>query len=209
MLVVVFVLAIAGTAFSQSEKYTKAMTATIAQIDSAKSADDMLATSAAFERIADAEKNQWLPYYYAGFTQILYAFQKNDAGSNDAIADKAEQLVAKADALEKDNSEISCLKSMIATLRMLVNPQARWQQYGPISQQELDRAKTQDASNPRPYYLQGQGLRYTPEQFGGGCATAKPLLEEAIKKYAEFKPASSLHPHWGKNQTEQLIEGCK
>lgn len=203
------ILCITGTTFAQSEKFTKAMTGTIALIDSAKTPDDMLAASAAFERIGDAEKNQWLPYYYAGFTQILYAFQKNDVANNDAIADKAEQLVTKADALQANNSEISCLKSMIATLRMLVNPQQRWQQYGPISQQELDKAKTQDAANPRPYYLQGQGLRYTPEQFGGGCSTAKPVLEEALKKYESFKPASSLHPNWGKPQTEQLMAGCK
>jgi hypothetical protein len=209
ILVVLFVLFVTGTVSAQSEKFTKAMTTTIALIDSAKTADDMLAASAAFERIGDAEKNQWLPYYYAAFTQILYAFQKNDPSANDAIANKAEQLVAKADALQANNSEVSCLKSMIATLRLMVNPQARWQQYGPISQQELDKAKTQDASNPRPYYLQGQGLRYTPEQFGGGCSTAKPMLEEALKKYETFKPASSLHPKWGKTQTEQLIAGCK
>jgi hypothetical protein len=202
-------LSLAGSAFAQSEKFTKAMATNIALLASAKTADDMLAASAAFERIAEAEKNQWLPYYYAGLTQILYGFMKNDVTNNDTYANKAEQLVTKADALQANNSEISCLKSMIATLRLLVNPQARWQQYGPISQQELDKAKTQDASNPRPYYLQGQGLRYTPEEFGGGCSTAKPLLEEAVKKYATFKPATSLHPNWGKNQTEQLIAGCK
>jgi hypothetical protein len=209
ILVILFVLFVTGTVFAQSEKFTKAMTTTIALIDSAKTADDMLAASAAFERIGDAEKSQWLPYYYASLTQILYGFQKNDASSNDAIANKAEQLVTKADALQANNSEVSCLKSMIATLRLMVNPQARWQQYGPISQQELDKAKAQDAANPRPYYLQGQGLRYTPEQFGGGCSTAKPVLEEALKKYETFKPVSSLYPNWGKKQTEQLIAGCK
>jgi len=209
ILAVLSILCVTGTVFAQSEKYTKAMTTAIALIDSAKTADDMLAASATFERIADAEKNQWLPYYYAGLTQILQAFMKNDGANNDTYATKAEQLVTKADALQANNSEISCLKSMIATLRLLVDPQTRWQQYGPISQQELDKAKTQDAANPRPYYLQGQGLRYTPEQFGGGCSTAKPLLEEAVKKYGTFKPASNLHPTWGKNQTEQLIAGCK
>ena len=98
---------------------------------------------------------------------------------------------------------------MIASIRMLVDPQSRWQTYGATSQQELETAKKIDPTNPRPYFLQGQGLRYTPQEFGGGCATAKPVLEEAMKKYETFKPATELHPNWGKGQVTQLLEGCK
>ena len=202
-------LAMATHGFAQSEKFEKAMTTDIALFDSAKTADDMLSASAAFERVADAEKNQWLPYYYAAFTQVIYAFMKNDMPNNDAIAGKAEQLLMKADALQPNNSEISCVKSMIATLHMLVNPQQRWQQYGAVAQQELEKAKSQDPSNPRPYYIQGNNLRNTPEQFGGGCNTAKPLLEQALKKYETFKPAPGISPNWGKARTEQILAGCK
>ncbi|WP_205508689.1 hypothetical protein [Longitalea arenae] len=202
-------LALVTQGLAQIEKFTKAMTATITKMDSAKTADDMLAASAAFERIADAEKNQWLPYYYASLSQVIYAFMKNDMSNNDAYAGKAEQLLNKADGLQPNNSEISCVKSMIATLRMLVNPQQRWQQYGAIVQQELDNAKKQDPSNPRPYYLQGQNLRNTPEQFGGGCNSAKPVLEEARKKFEAFKPASNIAPNWGKDQVEKTMASCK
>jgi hypothetical protein len=202
-------LAIVTQGVAQSEKFTKAMTTNIALWDSAKTADDMLSVSAAFERIGDAEKNQWLPYYYASLSQVLYAFIKNDMSNNDAYAAKAEQLLTKADGMQPNNSEISTIKAMIATLRMLVNPQQRWQQYGAVIQQELDNAKKQDPTNPRPYYLQGQNLRNTPEQFGGGCNTAKPVLEEAIKKYEAFKPASSIAPNWGKSQVEKVLAGCK
>ncbi len=202
-------LAIATQGFAQSEKFTKAMTAAIAQWDSAKTADDMLSVSATFERIAEAEKTQWLPYYYASLGQVLYAFMKNDMSNNDAYASKAEALLTKADGLQPDNSEISCVKSMIATMRMLVNPQARWQQYGATIQTELENAKKQDPANPRPYYLQGQNLRNTPEQFGGGCNSAKPLLEEAVKKFEAFKPASAIAPSWGKAQAEKVLATCK
>ncbi|THU41399.1 hypothetical protein FAM09_04630 [Niastella caeni] len=202
-------LAVVTQGFAQSEKFTKAMTTNIAQFDSAKTADDMLAVSAAFERIGDAEKNQWLPYYYASLAQVIYSFMKNDMPNNDALAGKAEQLLTKAEGMKPNNSEISCIKSMIATLRMLVNPQQRWQQYGAVIQQELENAKKQDPTNPRPYYLQGQNLRNTPEQFGGGCNSAKPMLEEAVKKFEAFKPASSIDPSWGKLQAEKVLEGCK
>ena len=202
-------IVIVSQGIAQSEKFTKAMTNTIATFDSAKTADDMLASSAAFERIGDAEKTQWLPYYYASLSQVLYAFMKNDMSQADAYANKADELLKKADALQPKNSEISCVKSMIATLHMLVNPQNRWQEYGPVIQTELDNAKKQDPANPRPYYLQGQNLRNTPEQFGGGCNTAKPVLEEALKKYESFKPASAIAPNWGKMQVEKTLATCK
>lgn len=203
------ILFMAAGSFAQSEKFTNAMLSNLQKFDSVKNADDVLALSAAFERIAEAEKNQWLPYYYAGLSQVTYAFMKNDLANGDVYADKAEKLALKADELEANNSEISCLKSMIASLRLMVNPQQRWQQYGPVSQQELDKAKAQDSTNPRPYYLQGQGLRFTPEQFGGGCNAAKPLFEQALKKFETFKPASNMHPNWGKSRTEELMAGCK
>lgn len=207
--IAVLSIVVSTQGFAQSEKFTKAMTAAIAQWDSAKTADDMQSISATFERIAEAEKTQWLPYYYASLGQVLYAFMKNDMSNNDAYAGKAEALLTKADGLQPDNSEISCVKSMIATLRMLVNPQARWQQYGATIQTELENAKKQDPANPRPYYLQGQNLRNTPEQFGGGCNSAKPLLEEAVKKFEAFKPASAIAPSWGKAQAEKVLATCK
>jgi hypothetical protein len=209
MFLALLLLAVITKGFAQSEKFSKAMTTNLAQFDSAKTADAMLALSASFERIGDAEKTQWLPYYYASLSQVMYAFMKNDMSNNDALAGKAEQLITKAEAAQPNNSEISVIKAMIAVLHMLVNPQQRWQQYGPVIQQEIENAKKQDPTNPRPYYLQGQNLRNTPEQFGGGCATAKPLLEEAMKKFDAFKPASSISPNWGKDQTEKVLAGCK
>jgi hypothetical protein len=209
MFIALLSLAIATQGFAQSEKFTKAMTGALAQWDSVQTASDMLAISATFERIGDAEKTQWLPYYYASLSQVLYAFMKNDMASNDGYAGKAETLLTKADGLQPNNSEISCVKSMIATLRMLVNPQQRWQTYGATITQELDNAKKQDPTNPRPYYLQGQNLRNTPEQFGGGCNSAKPVLEEAVKKYEAFKPASGISPKWGKEEAEKTLANCK
>jgi hypothetical protein len=196
-------------ATAQSEKYQKAMAANLAKMGTAKTALDYQTLSAGFERIATAEKDQWLAYYYAAQTQILNGFMQTEVAGNDAIADKAEALMNKADSLQKDNSEISCLRSMAGTLRMLVNPMQRYMQYAKQINGSMEIAKKQDPSNPRPYYLQGQNLKNTPEQFGGGCKTAKPIMEQAIKLYEAFKPASPLHPNWGKAQTAELLATCK
>ncbi len=200
------------TSFAQSEKYTAAMKKNLADIDSAFAKNEpanLVDIAASFERIGDAEKTQWLPYYYAAYCQITYAFMKNDPANNDALAEKADQLLAKAEALEKNNSEISLLKAMSASVHMLVNPMQRWMEYGPKIQQLAQDAQTQDPNNPRPHWFNGTSLKNTPEQFGGGCATAKPELEKAVELFSTFKPASDLHPSWGKEVCEKDLESCK
>ena len=206
-----FLMLTAVAASAQNEKFTKAMQSKIAGYETASTAQDFLDLSNAFERIAEAEKTQWLAYYYAAHAQVLYGYitsQSNAAGL-DPIADKAEQLINKAEALEKNNSEISCIKSMIASLRMFVNPMQRWQQYGALAGEHIAKAKELDPSNPRPFALEAQNLFYTPAQFGGGCATAKPLAEQGMKLNEAFKPKTDLHPKWGKQQLEMVLNGCK
>jgi hypothetical protein len=206
LLIAVTLLGLAATA--QSEKYQKAMGANLAKYAEAKTALDFQALSANFERIATAEKSEWLAYYYAAHAQIMGGFMQEPSAQNDVVADKVELLLNKADSLQPNNSELSCLRSMVATLRMLVNPMQRYMQFAQAINENMEKAKQQDPTNPRPYYLQGQNLKGTPEQFGGGCKTAKPLLEKAQQLYGSFKPASPLHPTWGQPQAAELLASC-
>ena len=198
------------TAAAQSDKYIAAMQKNLAAIDTSfKNPANLLTLANNFERIATAEKSQWLAYYYAAFCQVNYGFMEQDKTKTDAVADKATDLINKADSLMPNNSEISCIKSMIASCHMMVNPMQRYMEYGPESSSNMEKAMQQDPTNPRPYYLKGQALKFTPEQFGGGCKTAKPELQTSLDKYAAFKPASELHPNWGKMQVEALLAECK
>jgi hypothetical protein len=196
--------------YAQSEKYIGAMQKNLSAIDTSfKNPPSLLTLANNFERIANAEKTQWLPYYYAAFCQVNYGFMEQDKDKVDAIADKATDLISKADSLMPNNSEISCIKSMIASCHMMVNPMQRYMEYGPESGSNIEKAMQQDPANPRPYYLKGQALKYTPEQFGGGCKTAKPQLQTAFDKYVAFKPATPMHPTWGKGQVDSLLKDCQ
>ena len=196
--------------FAQTDKYIAAMKKNIAAIDTSfKNPVNLLTLANNFERIAVSEKSQWLAYYYAAFCQVNYTYMEQDKSRIDAIADKATLLINAADSLQPNNSEVSCIKSMIASSHMMVNPMQRYMEYGPEAASHLDAAMKQDPANPRPEYLKGQGLMYTPEQFGGGCVTAKPVLQSSLGKYNNFKPASEIHPNWGKQRVEMLISECK
>src|SRR4051812_29786056 len=102
--------------FAQSDKYVAAMKNNIAALDSSfRNPANLAALANNFERIATAEKNQWLPYYYAAYCQVNLGFMQQDKSKTDGIADKATALIAKADSLSPKNSEVSVIKSMIAS----------------------------------------------------------------------------------------------
>ena len=199
---------ISAVAFSQSEVYTKKMQQTLQLLDSAKTVQSLQEVSATFERIGDAEKTQWLPYYYAALcqTNIGWMDTKTD---KDKLAENTNLIIAKADVLAPNNSEIFCLKSMVATQQMLVDPQSRYMKYGAASNDAIAKAKFADPSNPRPVYLEAMNVFGTPPAFGGGKDKAKLIFEKALALYNSFKPASALHPNWGKKQTEDMILQCK
>ncbi len=209
--IVIFILIsiVSLPSFAQNEKYVNAMKKNITLLDSGFAKPDLfLSLANSFERIGTSEKKEWLPFYYSAYCRVNYAFMQKDASGNDPIAEKATALINIADSLQPNNSEISCLKSMIASVQMMVNPQLRFMQYGPISQKEMGIAMQQDSLNPRPYMLKGQSLKYTPEQFGGGCKKAVVELTTAQEKYTSFKPASDISPNWGKSITEMMIKEC-
>jgi hypothetical protein len=193
---------------SAQSKYEAAMAKGLEQFKSAKSADDMSAASAFFERVGDAEKDKWLPYYYAAYTNYMIGWM-NPKADKDKVAEKSKDLITKAEVIEHNNSEIFCLRQMVAIQQMTVDPMSRWQTYGAEGTHALESATKADPNNPRIYYLSGQTLMNTPEAFGGGKAVAKKLFEKSLELYKTFQPASPLHPNWGKEEAEKLLAQCQ
>ncbi|MFB6457518.1 hypothetical protein ACE38W_19765 [Chitinophaga sp. Hz27] len=196
---------------AQSSQYQDAMTKNISDLDSSSTfKPDVLQQKAnVFERIANAEKSQWQPYYYAAYCNIMSALMQQDKSKVDAMADQAENDLTLAEQLSPKNSEISCIKSLIATARLTVNPMERAAKYGPMAAQLLEEGKAFNPENPRVYLLQGQSLIYTPEQFGGSKEGGKKLLELALQKYSTFKPATTLDPVWGEGYAKGLLSNVK
>lgn len=201
--------------FAQSEKYMKAMQDKLVVLDSTHDVNALKDLSAAFERIGDAEKTQWLPYYYAALAQVNsgYTITSGNMGGMaeqlDPVADKAEELINKAEAMSKDNSEIYLIKKMIASLRLMADPMTRYMQFGPKAAEALETARKLNPENPRIYLLEGQDKFFTPEQYGGSKTEAKKLFEQALEKFSAFKPASSLDPVWGKQTTQYFLSQVK
>lgn len=198
--------------FAQSDPFKQAMSQAISAMQTTNEKSpvtDFQATANQFERIAAAEPKEWLPRYYAGLNYVYMGFLGKDEASKDKFLDQADVNLKAAEAIAPDNDEVAVLKAYIPQARMVVDPMNRWQQYGPLFQAGIEKAKSLNPNNPRPYVLEGSSLMYTPEQFGGGPGTACPVLKQAVEKFATFKPASDLSPNWGQKQIEPLLAKCK
>ncbi|MFN0275105.1 MAG: hypothetical protein ACKVPJ_05130 [Chitinophagales bacterium] len=202
------IFAASATTFAQSPKFNDAMKKALAEMDSSQTADAFMNVANKFERIALAEKNQWLPFYYSGLARSTGAFMTEDKSKVDAILDVAQKHANMADSLQPNNSEIVLLKSMILGGRIMVDPMTRGMQYGMQSSMLNAQSINLDPNNPRAYFMMGQALFYTPEQFGGGKDKGCAQLMIAKEKFATFVPASELHPTWGEDIVDETLTQC-
>jgi hypothetical protein len=201
-----FALLISLSGVAQSDKYVQTMQKNIAQLDTTRSIDGLQALASTFERIGDAEKTQWLPYYYAALAQTWIGW--NPATKDkDANSQKINAYLAKAEAIEK-NSELYAVENMSATQQMLVDPQSRWMTNGKDAGEALQKGLAADPNNPRLYYLQGMSLFGTPTQYGGGKDKAKPLFEKSVSLFKSAQP-KPLYPTWGQKEAENMLAQCQ
>jgi hypothetical protein len=200
----------AGIALAQNEKYTQAMNDGIQAlngIDRSKPDPIVLQDIAnRFERIAAAEPKEWLPKYYAAYSNVILGFVGSSINEKDQYLDKAGALLKEAEAIVgKPNDELQILKAYQSQIHLAADPMNRWQADGAKFTEYLESAKSINPENPRIYYLEGSSLFFTPEEYGGGKKAAKPLLEKATQKFAAFKPETNIHPAWGKMETEWML----
>jgi hypothetical protein len=188
-----------------NDKFITAMETNLKMLDTANAPSTLIMLANNFERIGKAEQKQWQPFYYASFCYAMMASGAPDKTKIDFLAEKAESFLTLAEAIDKNNSEISTLHGMIIYSKILVDPISRWQTMGKEAAGYLAKAKEQNPANPRPYLIEGRATLYTPEALGGGAAAAKPIAEECIKKFDAFVPDNTIAPKWGKSSAKKLL----
>ena len=190
-----------------SQKYAEAMQKHIHMVDTGLTVNTFISAANTFERIAGAEKKEWLPAYYAAYSYLNAAMATKNLDKIDVYCDKAESLLVTSG--EKENaeqSEILCLYALAYTSRIRVDMFSRGLDYITIAEKLLNEAAEADPSNPRSYYLRARNVMGRPRQFGGGLEAALPLLQVAKEKF-DTRPhdANSLLPDWGRKRIKEIL----
>lgn len=188
----------------------------VTKLDEAKTIKDYEQLASAFLNIAQTQKTQWLPYYYAAFcnAKIGWLKQDTDPDNIEDFANKAEEEITKAQSLidtskqKKELSEIYCVQMILNQARVFINPETYGPKYGPTAFGYIQKAKMANAENPRMLYLEGWQKFATPKLYGGDKKLAKQLLTQAKKKLSAA-PTNTIEPHWGTKEVEELLKQLK
>jgi hypothetical protein len=204
-LVVLFVLLLQLPLQAQSPNQAKVLESAVMQFNQTNSPSSYTQLFLKFEQLYSLDKTNWLIPYYAGMTKSIMCLLK--MGDRDALANDALLWVARAKAIEV-NDEIYCAESLAYTAKMSVNPALRWFTYEGKIKNTLSLAKKLNPSNPRAYILEANIQQKLPFIFGGGCKSAKPLIQKAELFISNQNRANSIEPSWGIQSLVKLKKAC-
>jgi len=206
-LTILLFLLLSGVINAQSAQYGPAMKENLEKLGKWSDAPQSLA--ATFERIAQAEQSQWLPYYYAAYATIIQSFSLTAPDLKDKTLDHAQGLLDAASLQHPDSSELMVMQGFLYIAKLQADPMARGAEYSMKAHAAFDQAIKLNPENPRGYYLKGTTVLNTPDFFGGGKTPAKPILTQAAAKFDSFNPATPFSPNWGKEDCQKQLALCQ
>jgi len=165
--------------------------------------------SALFERIASAEKNNWLPNYYVALVNTTDAFDPKNKANIPALLDKAQKALDEATGISFDNPEIMVLQALIYTAWLVQDPMTNGMKYSALAIKEYEKALAIAPNNPRAVFGKAEFEMGGAKYWG---TDTKPMCEQiakSIELFANFKPESEFHPKWGLDRAQEVLKTCK
>jgi hypothetical protein len=178
-------------------------------IESARTVQDYKTAGNYFDDLSSRKNKEWLAPLYAGLSYILASYNETDTDLKDRLCDRAQLYLDSANMRHADISELASLQAFLYQARIDVSPMERGLNYALKADAEIKKAETANPNDPRPYFLYGMNIYYTPKLFGGGAVKALPLFEKAADKFNVFVPKMPFMPQWGKQQNLDMIAKCK
>jgi len=164
--------------------------------------------SAMFERIAAAEKNNWLPLYYVALVNTTEAFKTQDKQTVSALLAKAQSAQESATALSSNNAELLVMQAMINTAWIVADPMTNGMKLSAPTKELYAKAIIIAPNNPRVVLNKAQFEIGSARFFGKDTKPMCAEIERSIGLFANFKPETPFSPKWGKERAEEALAEC-
>ena len=194
---------------AKGQAYENAMQKGLQQFGEAETSEEYQNVANHFERISNMNSDEWLPYYYAALTYVTMNWNLEDGDDKDAVLDKAESLIEKAEKISENNAELVLMMGYIKMAKLSVSPALRGPFMTPKVNALFAQAVQMEPENPRAHGLKARMEYGTASFFGSG--TEKPCEEaqKALELYAkEEQTERGIQPAWGKNIAQGLVKAC-
>jgi len=162
-----------------------------------------------FERISEADEDNWLPFYYAAQINIIYSFGEQDKEKLNAQLTKGQSLLDTAMAISPNNSDLLVMQALLHTAWVAYDGAT----YGMTLSGKITalyaKAEQLDPNNPRVVFSKAEWAMGSAKFFGQDTSPFCKDVKKALELFANFKPESEFHPNWGKDRAEQVLISCK
>ena len=162
-----------------------------------------------FERIANAEADEWLPHYYIAQINSLKSWNIKDEALLKAQLDKAQEHLNTAKAISKDNPELLVMQAQVLTNWVAFDGMTYGMKYSAKISELYRQAFELDPNNPRVAFGKAEWGMGSARFFGQDTAPYCQEMERSIELFANFKPESVIHPNWGEQRAIEVVKSCK
>lgn len=162
-----------------------------------------------FERIAAAELDNWLPYYYASQVNTVISFGEKDGKKLAGQLEKAREFLEVAKAISPDNPELLVQEAMINTAWVAYDGATYGMEMSQKNMLLYQRALELAPDNPRVVLSKAEWDMGTARYFGQDTAPYCGQIKKALELFATFKSETPFYPSWGKDRAQQVLADCK
>ena len=162
-----------------------------------------------FHRIAQVEKEQWLPRYYEVQCYLLMTFVRGESAEmRDRYLEQARPVLDEILEMAPSDPEVLTLKAWWYTCSLVVDPPARSMSLQPQIAQSLATALSIEPGHPRAMFMRISNDMGTAAFFGNDLAPYCKQASELLASWDDYTPASPIHPSWGKEEVEGIVARC-
>ncbi len=162
-----------------------------------------------FERIATAEPDNWLPFYYVSQINTFAAFAEKDKEKHSQLLEKAQQYVDLANAISPKNADILVQQAMVHTAWIASDGATYGMTLSGKVAALYKEASILDPENPRVILSKAEWDMGSAKYFGKDTSPYCKDVERSLELFTNFKPATPFHPSWGKERAEEVLQNCK
>ncbi|MDT0540151.1 hypothetical protein [Croceitalea sp. P059] len=162
-----------------------------------------------FERIAMAESDNWLPYFYVSVVNTTASFGEKDEEKLTQQLEKAKEFIAIAKRISPDNAEILVQEAMINTAWIAFDGATYGMTLSGKNVKLYNEAMKIAPQNPRVLLSKAEWDMGSARYFGKDTTPYCNDIEKALELFATFKSDIPFYPVWGKERAEQVLKECK
>ena len=162
-----------------------------------------------FERIANAEKDEWLPHYYIAQINSLKSWNVTDENVLKAQLDKAQEHLDVAMRISENNPELMVMQAQVLTNWVAFDGRTYGMKYAAKVSELYAKAKAISPNNPRAAFGAADWEMNSAKYFGQDTAPYCKAIAQSVTLFDSFKPESNLHPNWGKARALEVSKQCE